>query len=278
MKLKIIIAKKTGAWAKFKKLVGWITGNDTDTTVTTNKTKLAKSKGWDGKSYMNWLTGGKGNKNGDTVTQNKIQLAKSKGWAGKGYKEAFTGTKSGNTTTTNTVNVRPDYNGYSSLQKLVTGGSNYMDLKAKIEINEMTVANGVHITGYSGRLYPNLATGGMLIGNDWKPIPQYAGGTLSAAQGELFVAREAGPELVGSIGGHSAVMNNDQIVSSVAYGVESGVRGAMAEQNAILRSQNNILTQILAKEYGITQSDVFNAVRSENVKYINRTGRSAFSY
>ena len=37
--------------------------------------------------------------------------------------------------------------------------------------------------------------------------------------GQLFMAREAGPELVGSIGGKTAVANNDQIVEGIAYGV-----------------------------------------------------------
>jgi hypothetical protein len=35
----------------------------------------------------------------------------------------------------------------------------------------------------------------------------------------LFVARENGAEMVGRIGGHTAVMNNDQIVASVSAGV-----------------------------------------------------------
>lgn len=47
----------------------------------------------------------------------------------------------------------------------------------------------------------------------------------------MFVAREAGPELVGKIGSHTAVMNNDQIVGSVANGVYNAVRSAMGSQN-----------------------------------------------
>jgi hypothetical protein len=45
--------------------------------------------------------------------------------------------------------------------------------------------------------------------------------------GELFVAREAGPEMVGSIGGRTAVANNDQIVESVSRGVYQAVVAAM---------------------------------------------------
>lgn len=43
--------------------------------------------------------------------------------------------------------------------------------------------------------------------------------------GQLFLAREAGAEMVGSIGGHTAVANNDQIVQ----GIESGVYTAVAQ-------------------------------------------------
>ena len=45
--------------------------------------------------------------------------------------------------------------------------------------------------------------------------------------GQMFVAREAGPELVGSIGGRTAVANNDQIVDAVSIGVYQAVSAAM---------------------------------------------------
>ena len=43
----------------------------------------------------------------------------------------------------------------------------------------------------------------------------------------MFVAREAGPELVGRIGNSTTVMNNDQIVSAVASGVAKAVSSVM---------------------------------------------------
>ena len=45
-------------------------------------------------------------------------------------------------------------------------------------------------------------------------------------QGQMFIAREAGAELVGNIGGRTAVMNNDQIVESVSAGVYQAVLAA----------------------------------------------------
>ena len=46
-------------------------------------------------------------------------------------------------------------------------------------------------------------------------------------QGQMFVAREAGAELVGNIGNRTAVMNNDQIVESVSTGVYQAVVAAL---------------------------------------------------
>jgi hypothetical protein len=84
------------------------------------------------------------------------------------------------------------------------------------------------------------------VGFSWS-IQEYAEGGQPVT-GELFVAREAGPELVGSIGHKSTVMNNDQIVAGVANGVADG----QAEQNELLRQQNAYLRIIAAKSGKVT--------------------------
>lgn len=59
----------------------------------------------------------------------------------------------------------------------------------------------------------------------------YYSGTFATggfpSMGQMFIAREAGPELVGTIGSRNAVVNNDQIVESVSAGVYKAVREAM---------------------------------------------------
>lgn len=75
------------------------------------------------------------------------------------------------------------------------------------------------------------ATGGLYTSGQWRPITAAAsGGAFST--GQMFIAREAGPELVGSIGRSTAVMNNTQIVSSVAAGVYSAVVSAFSQYAA----------------------------------------------
>lgn len=48
--------------------------------------------------------------------------------------------------------------------------------------------------------------------------------------GQMFIARENGPELVGNIGSKAAVANNDQIIDGIAQGVKSGVAEVMGGQ------------------------------------------------
>lgn len=50
-------------------------------------------------------------------------------------------------------------------------------------------------------------------------------------EGQLFFANEAGPELVGTMGGRTAVANNDQIVEGIRQGVFDAVSAAMAQNN-----------------------------------------------
>lgn len=59
-------------------------------------------------------------------------------------------------------------------------------------------------------------------------IKQAASGGFPS-MGQMFIAREAGPELVGTIGSRSAVVNNDQIVESVSAGVYRAVKAAMGQ-------------------------------------------------
>lgn len=51
-------------------------------------------------------------------------------------------------------------------------------------------------------------------------------------EGQLFIAREAGAEMVGSIGRRTAVANNDQIVDAVSAGVASAVAGVVGNGGA----------------------------------------------
>lgn len=95
----------------------------------------------------------------------------------------------------------------------------------------------------------------------FKGIFGFANGGFPDA-GQLFIAREAGAEMVGSLGGHAAVANNDQIVE----GIREGVEAAMERQNQLLRRQNELLQALLEKEGSaeVNVSSFYQAVNRTN--------------
>lgn len=136
-------------------------------------------------------------------------------------------------------------------------------------------------TNLSGS-YQTKAFGGVFSANRWTDIPQYAGGTLSA-HGSLFLAGEAGPEIVGHVGGRTEVLNKSQIAAAMysavqaamapvtatmAYAAQSmgansdgidgealasmiqqAVENAMSRSNDIARQGNEYLRQISDKDF-----------------------------
>lgn len=85
-------------------------------------------------------------------------------------------------------------------------------------------------------------------------------------EGELFIAREAGAEMVGSIGRRAAVANNDQIVEAISAGVYQAVRNANGGNGG-----NNRNTTVVAQCDGKT---LFKIVVDENNKVVRTTGAS----
>ena len=85
------------------------------------------------------------------------------------------------------------------------------------------------LDGLAGRTGAN--TRAMQIQSDGSVYLQgFASGGYPSS-GQLFWAREAGPELVGTMGGHTAVANNDQIVDGIRQGVYEAVSAAMSQGN-----------------------------------------------
>lgn len=99
-------------------------------------------------------------------------------------------------------------------------------------------------------------------------VKWYAGGGFPST-GEMFIANEDGPELIGRMGNRTAVANTDQIVD----GITRGVSVANAEEVALLKQQNSLLQAILQKT-GITSKSIYDTVVTENNSQYKRAGRS----
>lgn len=87
-----------------------------------------------------------------------------------------------------------------------------------------------HVTDILGNLGK---IGGIDMGGGGRKTPsiggyfknKYASGGI-VPSGQMFIAREAGPELVGTLGGHTAVANNQQIVTGIYEGVKAAMQDA----------------------------------------------------
>ena len=106
------------------------------------------------------------------------------------------------------------------------------------------------IIGGINILLGGLNAVGNILGLGWTiaiptvSLPRLAGGGFPDI-GSLFIAGEAGPELVGSFGGHNnSVVNEAQLVQAF--------RQASSEQVALMQQQNALLAAILNKSGEVT--------------------------
>ena len=113
-----------------------------------------------------------------------------------------------------------------------------------IGLNSIVYATNTIISAVNALMHTIGYTGG-ISSIPTASIPRYADGGF-VDQGQLFIAREAGAELVGSIGNRTAVANNDQIVEGIATATREGNEDlinalyAVAQQIiAEMRNQNN---------------------------------------
>lgn len=127
---------------------------------------------------------------------------------------------------------------------------------AKISITPENVSTNIFSKGY-----------GLSLGSI-KVTPKANGGYVDP--GQLFLARESGPEMVGSIGGRTAVANNDQITSAIASAVAPAVYNAVVQ--AMSNSRSNVVVNLVGDAEGL-----FNAVVEQDNNYQRRTGSSAFA-
>ena len=80
-------------------------------------------------------------------------------------------------------------------------------------------------------------------------------------EGQMFIAREAGPEMVGTIGGRTAVANNSDIVAAIEGGVYRAMASAMGSES---RSGGVAVFNVNGREFMRAIWDDRNAVISEH--------------
>ena len=157
-----------------------------------------------------------------------------------------------NSSLTASVGIGNAYNAFASAYNSMQSYFNSHTLTAFVQVSQvgttvggsitgaLTTSSGSKVSTTNGAL--NLgddainalkkkkkASGGVFKDGFWHDITAFAAGGFPS--GQMFIAREAGPELVGTIGGNTAVMNNNQIVASVSAGVAQAVSSVMGGAN-----------------------------------------------
>lgn len=113
--------------------------------------------------------------------------------------------------------------------------------------------------------------GGLSFSTPSFSLNWYAKGGFPDA-GEMFVARENGPEMVGRIGNKNAVANNNQIVDAI----RAGVFEAMVNALESFSSDKNQNTDVHIYLEGDSKK-LFKVVRKEGQQYQKSTGKPVFS-
>ena len=87
------------------------------------------------------------------------------------------------------------------------------------------------------------------------------------SRGSLFLAGEAGPEYIGSMGSTSAVANTGQMTDAIYKAAYMGMSRALQENGG----------NGLAGFEPATMDDLFIAMKKKSSAYTKRTGQSAFA-
>lgn len=237
--VEVLIALGKSGWSTIETFVG---------TAVTAGVKLIKS-GWS--KLSDWI---------GTGVSVGVKLVKK--WKGN-VKKWFTGNSKGKIS----VTINRIKGWATSIKKWLTGndrGEVNVTVKTSYQNTSSTSSYGTS-TGQRNRGGSGQAKGGVYKNGSWHPVTAAANGG-SFDKGQMFVAREAGPELVGTIGGHTAVMNNDQIVASVSDGVYRAVAAAMSHTT---QSGTTVVLEGDAAKF-------FRVIQDEARKYVTSTGRSPF--
>lgn len=164
----------------------------------------------------------------------------------------------------------------STVQKMVSAGTelinkliDWINEKLHLKIDPVTIAGKEIFSGADIQLFtiPKI------------PVQQYATGGI-VPRGQLFQAREAGPELVADFGGTTAVMNNDQIVQSVSGGVENGTYRAISPILLLLKEILALLEEQQSgggRTSGYNEEMLFNTMRRKAQEFYDRNGEPAFA-
>lgn len=107
-------------------------------------------------------------------------------------------------------------------------------------------------------------------------IPKLAKGGV-VESGQMFIANEAGPELVGKFGNNTGVLPSDQIVEAVSIGVAKAVSQVLGNSSINTEAIVKAIESATLVAH-ITEEEVVDTVVNAGQNYYDRTNRQLYAY
>ena len=177
-----------------------------------------------------------------------------------------------------TVSTSLKKSGWSSILKFVTGNSSGK-VGISLTLNSVasalkSVASKLGIKLATGGIVTNaggvrrFASGGVISGGLARylgSVPHYASGT-TRAHGTVFVAGEAGPEIMGHINGRTEILNKSQLAqtmyAAVYGGMVAALRGLTFRMPAM--ATGTVMPYEVAAQVARTGEDIQNTLNANN--------------
>lgn len=232
---------KSKGW--LKGIAEWIKGKGNWGGSVKKEIGVSKSKDWNIGGIAKWIIRNyMGGKVAKPIDLKKNGWSKVSSWISKSYMggkvaKAIDLTKGWKGTVAEWVKSTKDPNNWggalekkinlakgnwgSSVAKWVKDNSKSESITVEVNLKKKgSKAAGGGI--FTKRDFTLLASGGVITDSIWKATPKYAGGTNNA-HGSMFIAGEAGAELVGHINGRTEVMNRFQLASVMEHAIVVGM-------------------------------------------------------
>lgn len=120
---------------------------------------------------------------------------------------------------------------------------------------------------------PQRWQGGILSHGVWGNIPAYASG--GRPHGTMFVAGEAGPEIVGHVGGRTEVLNKSQLASTMYTAILAGMSNAVNSLGRAVLQNMAECTNLVISNMGYIVDAIYNAGELPMMHKVQFAGMSA---
>ncbi len=132
---------------------------------------------------------------------------------------------------------------------------------------------------YNGGIWkdlPQKASGGIFNHGIWGNIPAYASG--GSPHGTMFVAGEAGPEIVGHVGGRTEVLNKSQLASTMYSAVLSAMSEAVSSLGAAILQHMTECTNMMIVNLGNILDAIYAAGNMPSLQQLQFASGAAMNY